>query len=124
MMKEIKNKSASIKAKLLDISKIRGIDFDALLLRYLQERFLHRLMLSEFSDKFVLKGGLLLICFKMPLSRPTKDVDLPPAARGALFEKTAPLDPPQKLLFNTLLHSYFFLTRDRGFMGLSLRRTS
>jgi hypothetical protein len=23
---------------------------------------------------------------------------LPPAARGALFEKTAPLDPPQKLL--------------------------
>jgi predicted nucleotidyltransferase component of viral defense system len=75
-MKEIKNKSASIKAKLLDISKSRGIDFDALLLRYLQERFLHRLMLSKFSDKFILKGGLLLICFKMPLSRPTKDVDL------------------------------------------------
>jgi len=25
---------------------------------------------------------------------------LPPAARGALFEKTAPLDPPQKLLIN------------------------
>jgi hypothetical protein len=23
---------------------------------------------------------------------------LPPAARGALFEKTAPLDPPKKLL--------------------------
>jgi len=23
---------------------------------------------------------------------------VPPAARGALFEKTAPLDPPQKLL--------------------------
>jgi hypothetical protein len=24
----------------------------------------------------------------------------PPAARGALFEKTAPLDPPQKLLIS------------------------
>jgi hypothetical protein len=24
---------------------------------------------------------------------------LPPAARGVLFEKTTPLDPPQKLLF-------------------------
>jgi hypothetical protein len=24
---------------------------------------------------------------------------MPPAARGALFEKTAPLDSPQKLLF-------------------------
>ncbi len=28
---------------------------------------------------------------------------LPPAARGTLFEKTAPLDPPQKLLINFLL---------------------
>jgi hypothetical protein len=27
---------------------------------------------------------------------------MPPAARGALFEKTAPLDPPQKLLINIL----------------------
>jgi hypothetical protein len=27
---------------------------------------------------------------------------LPPAARGALFEKTAPLDPPQKLLIRLM----------------------
>jgi hypothetical protein len=27
---------------------------------------------------------------------------MPPAARGALFEKTAPLDPLQKLLTNFL----------------------
>jgi hypothetical protein len=27
-------------------------------------------------------------------------LSLPPAARGTLFEKTAPLDPPQKLLIN------------------------
>jgi hypothetical protein len=25
---------------------------------------------------------------------------MPPAARGALFEKTAPLDPPQKLFIS------------------------
>jgi hypothetical protein len=29
---------------------------------------------------------------------PIAKLFLPPAARGALFEKTAPLDPPQKLL--------------------------
>jgi hypothetical protein len=28
---------------------------------------------------------------------------LPPAARGTLFEKTAPLDPPQKLLINFIV---------------------
>jgi hypothetical protein len=30
-------------------------------------------------------------------SKKFKQLSLPPAARGALFEKTAPLDPPQKL---------------------------
>jgi hypothetical protein len=34
---------------------------------------------------------------------------MPPAARGALFEKTAPLDPPQKLLI-------------KGSHGLQLKR--
>jgi hypothetical protein len=29
--------------------------------------------------------------------------NMPPAARGALFEKTAPLDPPQKLLIKAVM---------------------
>jgi len=74
MKKEIKNKAASIRTKLMNIARAEGIDFDALLLRYFQERFLYRLSISKFSDRFVLKGGLLLICFKMPRSRPTKDI--------------------------------------------------
>lgn len=32
-------------------------------------------MLSEFSENFILKGGLLLVFLKMPWSRPTKDID-------------------------------------------------
>jgi tetratricopeptide (TPR) repeat protein len=31
-----------------------------------------------------------------------REIKKPPAARGALFEKTAPLDPPQKLLINSM----------------------
>lgn len=75
MEKEIKDKAASVKARLLNISRKEKLDFDALLLRYFQERFLYRLMLSEFSDNFILKGGFLLLCLRMPWSRPTKDVD-------------------------------------------------
>lgn len=75
MKREIKNKVASVRAKLMNIARAEKIDFDALLLRYFQERFLYRLAISEFSDRFVLKGGLLLICLKMPRSRPTKDID-------------------------------------------------
>ncbi len=49
MKGEIKNKPASIRARLLNIARAEGIDFDALLLRYFQERFLYRLAISEFS---------------------------------------------------------------------------
>jgi len=75
MRKEIKNRSASIKARLMNLARAEKIDFDSLLLRYFQERLLYRLSISDFSDRFVLKGGLLLICLKMPKYRPTKDID-------------------------------------------------
>ncbi|HLP47986.1 MAG TPA: nucleotidyl transferase AbiEii/AbiGii toxin family protein [Candidatus Kapabacteria bacterium] len=75
MREEIKDKNASVKARLLNMSREMKVDFDALLLRYFQERFLYRLMLSEFSNHFILKGGFLLICLNIPLSRPTKDID-------------------------------------------------
>lgn len=80
MRKEVKNKAASVRAKLMNLARAEKIDFDALLLRYFQERFLYRLAISEFSDYFILKGGLLLIYLKMPRSRPTKDIDF--LARG------------------------------------------
>ena len=75
MKKEIKDKAASVKAKLLSISKKAKVDFDALLLLYFQERFLYRLTISEFSGNFILKGGFLLFCLEMIWSRPTRDVD-------------------------------------------------
>ncbi len=75
MKKEIKNKTASVKAKLLNIAKSENIDFNAVLLRYFQEKFLFRLSISEYSKYFVLKGGLLLICLNIPKMRPTIDID-------------------------------------------------
>jgi predicted nucleotidyltransferase component of viral defense system len=40
------------------------------------ERFLYRLANSPVSDRFVLKGALLLTAWRAPLSRPTMDIDL------------------------------------------------
>ncbi len=75
MKKEIKDKSASVRAKLFNISKKSNIEFDALLLRYLQERFLYRLTISEYPELLILKGGYLLVSFNLPWSRATKDID-------------------------------------------------
>jgi len=75
MKKVIVNKAGSIKAKLLNLARAQRIDFDALFLRYLQERFLYRLSNSPFASHFILKGGLLLIYLNVPQTRATKDID-------------------------------------------------
>ena len=73
---QVKNKSASIRDKLYNLSKNSGIDFNNLIILYMQERILYRLCQSSYCDKFVLKGGLLLFAHHGFYGRPTKDIDL------------------------------------------------
>ena len=74
--KEIKNISASVRARLLNIARQNKVSFDVILIQYFQERFLYRLSISEYKDKFILKGGLLFLAYNIPILRPTKDMDL------------------------------------------------
>ncbi len=76
MAKEIKYLGASVRARLLRISKQRGLRFDFILNRYAVERFLYRLSLSQYSEQFVLKGANLVFSrFDAPF-RITRDLDL------------------------------------------------
>ncbi|MNO23417.1 hypothetical protein D3C76_132200 [compost metagenome] len=74
-MSNIKNIPASVAERLKNIAKTSGKAFDTLLLLYLQERFLYRLSVSDYKDKFILKGGLFLFSQTQFKARPTKDVD-------------------------------------------------
>lgn len=76
MAKELKNIGASVRAKLLALSKSNGQTFDLVLTRFALERLLYRLSQSEFSERFVLKGALLLITWLANPHRPTRDLDL------------------------------------------------
>ena len=71
-----KNFSKSIKAKLLNMARNNGLDYQVLLTRFLYERLLYRLAVSRFKEKFCLKGGALLYAFEKEFSRPTLDIDL------------------------------------------------
>ncbi len=71
----MKNTPASVKARLYNLSRNEGIDFQLLLLRYLHERFLYRLSVSGYADKFLLKGGAFLYALQGLKARPTKDLD-------------------------------------------------
>ena len=75
-MNEIKNVSASIRDRLLRIAKQERMDFDKVVLLYMQERLLYRLSQSTYSDNLILKGGLLLFNVLGLKSRPTQDIDL------------------------------------------------
>ncbi|WP_017756034.1 nucleotidyl transferase AbiEii/AbiGii toxin family protein [Calidifontibacillus oryziterrae] len=74
-MGEIKNIPASVAERLKNVSKQSGKSFDLLLLLYFQERFLYRLSISDFREKFLLKGGLFLFSLTQFKARPTKDID-------------------------------------------------
>lgn len=75
MAKVIKDIAASVRARLLYIARSNGRDFDALLLQYMQERFLYRLSISPYRQNLILKGALLFLAYEMSLLRPTKDID-------------------------------------------------
>lgn len=72
----MKDSSASIRARLLNIAKKQGLSFQLIIIRYLQERFLYRLSQSRYKNKFYLKGGALIYAFGGSKTRFTLDIDL------------------------------------------------
>lgn len=72
----MKNLSASVRARLLNIARNEKRDYNRLLLIYLQERLLARLAISKHMKRFVLKGGVYLYSRYGSLARPTMDLDL------------------------------------------------
>jgi len=72
----VRNISASIRQKLLDLSRERGEDFQFTLTRYTIERLLYRLSLSEHANDFILKGALMFLVWTDEPYRPTRDLDL------------------------------------------------
>jgi hypothetical protein len=84
---------ASIRQRLLTLSRNNGETFDFVLARYGIERFLHRLSVSENADRFVLKGSMLFHVWNRKMHRPTRDLDLlgfgphdPQSVRQAIIE--------------------------------------
>lgn len=75
-MGDIKNYGKSNRTKLLNLArKTKGADYNLILLRFVQERFLYRLSLSAYRKNFFLKGGALLFAHERFAARPTRDMD-------------------------------------------------
>lgn len=70
------NRAVSVHQRLLNYAKAQRVDFNLLLARFAIERFLYRLSVSPFNDRFVLKGAMLLQMWLPEIGRPTRDLDL------------------------------------------------
>lgn len=71
----LKNTAASIRQKLLNISKQNNLDYNLILTRYSMERLLYRLGISKYSKRFVLKGASLFLIWNQKFHRVTRDAD-------------------------------------------------
>ena len=86
------NKAMSLKAKIRNIAKQKNIPAQVILQNYMFERLLVRLSASEYKEKFVLKGGMLVAAIVGLDNRATMDMDTtlknlpltPEAIRSAL----------------------------------------
>ena len=86
------SKAMSLKAKIRNIAKQKNIPAQVILQNYMFERLLVRLSASEYKEKFVLKGGMLVAAIVGLDNRATMDLDTtiknlpltPEAIRNAL----------------------------------------
>ena len=65
----------SLKAKIRNIAKSKNIPAQVILQNYMFERLLVRLAASDYKDKFVLKGGMLVAAIVGLDNRSTMDLD-------------------------------------------------
>jgi len=75
MTRELKNIEASVKRRLYNLANKEKLNFDFVLLLFMQERLLYRLSISKYNRKFILKGGLLILAATNFKTRPTRDID-------------------------------------------------
>ncbi len=70
------NVAASVRARLLDLSRRNGVEFQLVLAEFAIERLLYRLGVSPHAEQFVLKGAMLFKLWSNDRRRATWDLDL------------------------------------------------
>lgn len=121
---QIKNLSASVRDRLLNLSKERGEDYQFILTRYANERFLYRLYRSPYNEQFILKGAMLFMVWTRDRYRPTRDIDLltfgdnSEETLGNIFKEICGIDvEPDGLIFDSENIRIMEIREDQNYHG-------
>lgn len=77
-----------LKDLIRNLSKAKAADAQLLMRNYMMERFLERISLSEYRDKFILKGGMLVAAMVGLDARSTMTWTRPSRARRSVWKKS------------------------------------
>ena len=130
MPEAVKNIGASVRARLLRVSKEKGQNFDLVLTHYAIERLLYRLAQSRHADRFVLKGAMLLMTWFDEPFRGTRDLDLlgygDPAPDTVLdvFREVLARDQPDGVVFDARAARISRIREENAYGGLRIRATA
>lgn len=69
------NSGKSVRERLLNLSRAEHYNPQMMISRYMQERLLYRLSVSNYRERLILKGGALLYAHDRFEARPTLDID-------------------------------------------------
>lgn len=118
-----KDLAASVRARLLNVAKAQGADFNQVLVRFALERILYRLSKSAHADQFLLKGALLFtVWYDMP-HRPTRDADLLGFGPGDLesiartFRDIASVEVEDGIVFDPATINVEEIRKNAGYAG-------
>ncbi len=130
MAKPLRDIGASVRARLLTLSRDKGQPFDLLLTRYAIERLLYRLSVSAHSNRFVLKGAMLMTTWFDDPHRPTRDVDLlgygdsAPEPMLAAFRDVCVIELHDGIVFDADALRVELIREELDYGGLRLRTTA
>ena len=130
MPEVVRNIGASVRARLLRVSKEKGQNFDLVLTHYAIERLLYRLAQSHHADRFVLKGAMLLMTWFEEPFRGTRDLDLlgygDPAPDVVLevFREILAQEQPDGVAFDTGAARISRIREENEYGGLRMRATA
>lgn len=130
MVKQPKDITASVRQRLLNIAREEGQVFDVVLVSFGLERLIYRLSISDHSNKFVLKGGMLVTLWTSNPGRFTRDVDFlgfgkdDEAELKNVFGDILAIDAEDGLIFDAVNLDAAAIREDQVYGGMRLRTTA
>lgn len=127
MAKQPKDIAASVRQRLLNLARAEGQLFDVVLVAFGLERLVYRLSVSEYRNRFVLKGGMLVTLWTADTGRFTRDIDFlafgsdDEAELKTAFSQILAIDGGDGLVYDVASLTAVAIREDQIYGGMRLR---